>query len=137
MEINELVTVTRLKKEEDVKSAMHRGEIFKYKKLNYINYLFHNGEPMRFLTYLEFAPNKERGNHYHKVKEENMLIINGTLKAKYWLIDNSDESIEFILEPGDIVNVKPGVVHVYISKDGASAIEYSPQMLNIEDQIKI
>ena len=137
MKLNELVTVTKLVKAKDTKSAMHKGDIFKYEKQNRINYLFHNGKPMRFLTYLEFAPNIERGNHYHKEKEENMLIISGKLKAKYWLIDNYDESLEIVLEPGDIVNVKPGVAHVYIAKDGASAIEYSPQILNIEDQIKI
>lgn len=137
MRINELVTVTKLKKEEDIQSAMQEGRIFQYEKRNCINYLFHNGEPMRFLTYLEFAPNKERGNHYHKEKEENMLVIKGFLKAKYWFIDNRNECLELMLEPGDIVNVKPGVAHVYIAKEGASAIEFSSQVLDYNDQIKV
>lgn len=137
MKLNELVSVTKLKKEEDIGSALNKGEIFQYEKKNCINYVFHNGEPIRYLTYLEFAPGKERGNHYHNKKEENLLVLKGTLKAKYWMIDNSKDMLELTLEPGNIVNVKPGVAHVYIAKDGASAIEFSPQVLNYNDQIKI
>lgn len=137
MKINQLVTITKLKKEEDIKCAMQTGKIFQYEKRDCINYVFHNGEPMRFMTYLEFAPNKERGNHYHKDREENLLVIKGNLKARYWLVDNDDEVLELVLTQGDIVNVKQGVAHVYISKERASAIEFSPQVLNYNDQIKI
>ena len=136
MTINKLVSVTKLKKENDIGAALNKGNIFQYEKRGCINYVFHNGEPMRYLTYLEFAPNKDRGNHYHNEKEENLLVLKGNIKAKYWLLDNSDV-LELILEPGDIVNVKPGVVHVYISENGASAIEYSPQILDYNDQIKV
>ncbi len=137
MKLNELVSVTKLKKEEDIGSSLNKGEIFQYEKKNCINYVFHNGEPIRYLTYLEFASGKERGNHYHNKKEENLLVLKGTLKAKYWMIDNSKDMLQLTLEPGNIVNVKPGVAHVYIAKDGASAIEFSPQVLNYNDQIKI
>lgn len=136
MTINKLVNITKLKKECDIGAALNKGNIFQYEKRGYINYVFHNGEPMRYLTYLEFAPNKYRGNHYHNKKEENLLVLKGNIKAKYWLLDNNDV-LELMLEPGDIVNVKPGVAHVYISENGASAIEYSPQILDYNDQIKI
>lgn len=136
MTINKLVSVTKLKKENDIGTAFNKGNIFQYEKRGCINYVFHNGEPMRYLTYLEFAPNKDRGNHYHNEKEENLLVLKGNIKAKYWLLNNSDV-LELMLEPGDIVNVKPGVVHVYVAENGASAIEYSPQILDYNDQIKV
>lgn len=136
MKINELVTVTKLKKENYIGSSFEKGKIFQYEKRGCINYVFHNGEPMRYLTYLEFAPNKDRGNHYHNEKEENLLVLKGKIKAKYWLLDNS-EVLELMLEAGDIVNIKPGVAHVYMSENGASAIEYSPQLLDYNDQIKV
>ncbi|MDE5539110.1 MAG: cupin domain-containing protein [Bacilli bacterium] len=90
---------------------------------------------MRYLAYLEFSPNKVRGNHYHNTKEENLLVIKGIIKAKYWLLDNN-ETLELMLEPGDVVNVKPGVAHAYVSDGEASAIEFSPQILDYNDQIK-
>jgi len=137
MTLNNLVTVTTLSKEEDVKNALKEGKTFQYEKKGAINYLFNNGEPMCFLTTLEFVAGKERGNHYHNKKEENLLVTKGILKAKYWLPDNLEETLEFILNPGDIVNIKPGAAHVYISDEGASAIEFSPQILDISDQIGI
>lgn len=137
MKLDELVTLTKLKKREDIGDALSSGDIFQYEKPNSINYVFHNGEPIRFLTYLEFAPGKERGNHYHKEKEENLFVINGMLEAKFWLLDDSNEILELTLEPGDIVNVKPQVAHVYVSEEGASAIEFSPKKLNYEDNIKL
>lgn len=137
MRISELVTVIKLKKEDDIKSAFESGKIFKYEKSRNINYVFHNGEPMRYLTYLEFAPGKERGNHYHNKKEEYMIVLKGKLKAKYYLVDNPLESLELVLEEGDIVNVKSRVAHVYLSDDGANAIEFSPQILDYDDQIKV
>lgn len=83
MTINELVRVIKLKKQDDISSLLSNGELFQYEKRGYINYVFYNGEPMRYLTYSEFAPGKDRGNHYHNQKEENMLVLKGTLKAKY------------------------------------------------------
>lgn len=71
MQIADLITITKLKDVKDDKSkeaAFRRGDIFKYKKEGNMNYVFHNGTNMRYLTYLEFAPNKARGNHYYKKK---------------------------------------------------------------------
>jgi len=137
MKLNELITVITLPKEEDIKSALKEGKTFQYDKKGATNYLFHNGSPMCFLTTLEFVAGKERGSHYHKEKEESLLVTNGILKAKYWLANNPEDRLEFVLKPGDIVNVKPGAAHVYISDEGASAIEFSPQVLDISDQIDI
>lgn len=137
MKISDLVTVIKLKEEDDIKSAFQNGKLFKYEKRGNINYVFHNGDGMRYLTYLEFTPKKDRGNHYHNKKEESMIVLKGKLKAKYYLVDNPSENLELMLEEGDIVNIKPRVAHVYLSEDGASAIEFSPQILDYDDQIKV
>ena len=47
--------------------------------------LCHNGDGMRFITYLEFPAGKVKGNHYHKEKYENMVVIKGEVEAKYYL----------------------------------------------------
>ena len=137
MKLNELVTVTTLPKEENIKLALKEGKPFQYKKEGVTNYLFHNGSPMCFLTTLEFVAGKERGNHYHNKKEESLLVAGGVLKGKYWLPNDLKEILEIVLNPGDIVNIKPGVAHAYISDEGATAIEFSPQVLDISDQIDI
>lgn len=137
MKISDFVNVIKLNKEDDIQSAFENGKLFKYEKRGNINYVFHNGDGMRYLTYLEFTPNNDRGNHYHNQKEESMIVLKGKLNAKYYLVDNPYETLELTLEEGDIVNIKPRVAHVYLSADGASAIEFSPQKLDYNDQIKV
>ena len=136
MKLSELVTVMTLPREEDIKSALEVGTPFQYEKKGAINYLFHNGEPIRFLTTLEFVAGKERGGHYHKEKEDNLLVTKGVLKGKF-SFPNGHETFELIIGPGDIVKIRPGVVHSYVSDEGASAIEFSPQALDISDQIDV
>lgn len=97
----------------------------------------HNGEGMRFITYLEFPANKAKGNHYHKDKIEHMCIIKGSLKAKYYLPDDQNNSCEVLLEEGDVVTIYPNCAHVYLSEKGCNAIEFSPQKFDNKDVFSI
>ena len=99
--------------------------------------LCHNGDGMRFITYLEFPAGKVKGNHYHKEKYENMVVIKGEVEAKYYFPNNLDSSYKVTLREGDVVSIRPGVAHAYLSKEGCSVIEFSPQKYNQSDVYKI
>lgn len=99
--------------------------------------LCHNGDGMRFITYLEFPAGKVKGNHYHKEKYENMVVIKGEVEAKYYFPNNLDSSYKVTLREGDAVSIRPGVAHAYLSKEGCSVIEFSPQKYNQSDVYKI
>lgn len=99
--------------------------------------LCHNGDGMRFITYLEFPAGIVKGNHYHKEKYENMVVIKGEVEAKYYFTDNLDSSYKVTLREGDVVSIRPGVAHAYLSKEGCSVIEFSPQKYDQSDVYKI
>ncbi len=135
--LKDLVSIRKLEFVEDKTNAFKDGFLFKYKKENGINYVFNNGEPMKYLTYLEFPPNIERGKHFHQSKEENLLVLKGNLKVTCWKVGEEDNKLEINLMEGEILNIKPMCVHVYCSTNGASAIEFSTKKLNYKDQIKV
>lgn len=97
----------------------------------------HNGEGMKFITYLEFPANKVKGNHYHKDKIEHMCIIKENIKAKYYFPTDPNNSYEILLEEGDVVTICPNCAHAYLSEKGCSAIEFSPQKFGNKDVFSI
>ena len=135
--LRDLISIKKLELVEDKASAFQRGLLFKYEKANCLNYVFNNGKPMRYLTYLEFPPNTPRGRHFHKNKEENLLVLKGNIKVTCWKVGDEENVLEIELNEGEIINIKPMCVHVYYSINGASAIEFSSKKLNYNDQIKV
>lgn len=97
----------------------------------------HNGDEMRFITYLEFPKGKVKGNHFHKEKYENMAVIKGEVEAKYYFPENPSDFYKVMLGEGDVVSIMPGVAHAYLSKFGCSVIEFSPQKYDDSDVYKI
>ena len=135
MKITDFISITKLHPEKDW-GLLESGRGLMYKKQGAMLACIHNGEPMRYLAFIEFAPNTPRGGHYHNEKIENICVVSGKLKAKYWLADNSAESMEIELSPGDTVNIKPGMVHVYESTSGAFAVEFSPNKFELKDVLE-
>ena len=134
--IRDYISIRKLNKEKDTKS-LERGMGCIFKKNGALSAYYYNGEPMKYLAYIEFLPNTPRGGHLHKTKEENMCVISGTLKARYWLPKNSNDVLELTLKQGDIVNIKSGCAHIYNSDTGAVALEFSPQNYTEADSIKV
>jgi mannose-6-phosphate isomerase-like protein (cupin superfamily) len=85
-----------------------------------------NGIDVRFVAYVEFAGNlgSPRGNHYHRRRREWLYIVRGRLQAHYEDVE-SRESMELVLETGDLVCVEPGCAHVYFPLEYTQAIECS------------
>jgi quercetin dioxygenase-like cupin family protein len=97
----------------------------------------HNGDPVRFIAYLEFAAGKPRGNHFHKEKTEYLCVLKGSLRASFSLFDRPDDVVHRVLGPGDLVTVLPGCVHTYVADEHAAALEYSPQPFDPDDTYRL
>lgn len=124
--IHEYISIKKLNKEKDTK-ALEQGHGCIFSKNGALSAYYYNGSPMCYLAYITFLPHTPRGGHLHKTKEENMFIVSGSLKARYWLLSKPEEVLEVLLEQGEIVNIKPGCAHLYYSETGAVALEFSPQ----------
>lgn len=135
--LENLISIKKLEFVEDKTYAFQNELLFKYKKENCINYVFNNGKAMRYLTYLEFPPNIERGKHFHQYKEENLLVLKGNLRVTCWKVGDEENKLKLDLSEGEIITIKPMCVHSYYSTKGASAIEFSSKKLNYKDQIKV
>lgn len=133
--VKDYVKIEKLGTEKNPKGLEQDGKGYRIYKKDALTVLYHNGEPMRFLGYIEFVPEETRGDHYHKEKYENMCVVSGEIKAKYLLPENPDDVLEVVLLPGDIVRIIPGCAHSYLSDTGAVALEFSPQKFETSDTI--
>jgi hypothetical protein len=96
-----------------------------------------NGEPYRYLAFLEFQPDPDapRGNHFHAVKTEHLYIVDGLVRASYLDLDTGEQS-EVELRGGDLVAVSPRCAHAYIALEHSHAVEFSPLGYDPEDTIR-
>ena len=84
---------------------------------------FANGGTYQFAVYWDCYPGGPcRGNHYHLDKTEVMYVISGRLQAAYFDLD-TDERIDVVLEAGDLVRVRPRLVHSYIALADTQVVE--------------
>lgn len=84
---------------------------------------FANGANYRFAAYWDCVPGGPcRGNHYHCEKVEVMYLISGRLQAAYLDLDTA-ERFDMVLVAGDLVTVRPRLVHSYIALQAAQVVE--------------
>src|SRR5438552_16535572 len=72
---------------------------------------FYDGEePMRYLAYIELRAGAVRGNHYHKIKEEWIYMIQGEAAL---VIENVESKTRETtpLQAGDLAIIPPGIAH--------------------------
>ena len=93
----------------------------------------HDGEPIRFVHYLEFAPGQVRGSHWHARKRELLIVLHGTLEAWFLMPDDPGTVSRHLLAPGSVVGIEPGCAHRFRAPERASAIELSPQVFDVAD----
>lgn len=136
MIINEYVLIKKLSHEKQAEIFEKTGEGYFYTHQGASACVFHNGEPIKYIGYVEFAPNRSRGNHYHKKKNEYMCIVRGNMRAQFIVPEKCNEPIELELSEGDLILVKAGCAHSYISENGAAAVEYSSERFEKADTYK-
>ncbi len=134
--VAEYISITKLSQVKQADLFEKEGKGYFYTHQGAQACVFHNGESMCYIGYVEFAPMRSRGNHYHSQKHENICIINGSMLAKFILPERPNDVYEVRLEQGDIVHIEPGCAHSFLSEKGAIAVEYSPEKFKRKDTIR-
>lgn len=75
-------------------------------------------EPVNYVALLHFNEGEPRGNHYHKLKTEYLVVLNGRLRCRLHLPEDSSDVYEVILEPGKIIKILPNCAHVVTAIGG-------------------
>ncbi|OGP70514.1 MAG: hypothetical protein A2W09_03330 [Deltaproteobacteria bacterium RBG_16_50_11] len=93
-------------------------------------------EEIHHLALFEIRRGFSRGNHYHQKKEEVFYIAQGKLRALFMDMDTLQKE-ERILEKGDKIRIKPNCGHSFYGLENTVVVEYSPQVYEIEDNVRI
>ena len=93
-------------------------------------------EVMKHLAAFEIRKGFSRGNHYHEEKEEVFYVFQGKMEASFMEMDTLQKE-ERILEKGDKIRIKPRCAHLFYGLEDTLVIEYSPQVYDQRDTIKI
>lgn len=94
---------------------------------------FYNSEEgIRYIAYIELRAGTARGNHYHKVKQEYIYLLNGTVSL---FLEDLESKAEEVLPmiPGDLVLILPGIAHTLSVEKSGEAIEFSPAQFDPND----
>ena len=87
---------------------------------------------IRYMAVIETLLGSVRGNHYHKVKEEWIYVMQGELLL---LVEDiqTKERASVPLQTGDLVMIHTGLAHVLRTIKPGQAIEFSPTRFNPAD----
>ncbi len=94
------------------------------------------GEEVRHIAYFVIKAGYWRGKHYHERKDEVFYVVDGEIKAVFIDLD-TEEQMERILSKGDRVRVSPRCWHVFYGIVDASVVEYSPQIYDKGDAVRL
>ena len=94
---------------------------------------FYNGdEGIRYMAFIELLPGQMRGNHYHKVKEELVYVIQGEVVLSVADIE-SKASASVALRAGDLAVIRVGIAHAFRPTEPGQAIEFSSARFDASD----
>ena len=94
--------------------------------------VYDSDEPIRYLAYIELRENTVRGNHYHRIKEEMVYLIQGELLLV--VEDVHSKGREHVsLQGGDAVVIQPGVAHALRILKAGHALECSKTRFEAAD----
>jgi len=133
--VKDFVSVKKLNNTKDFQ-ALEIGAGCVYTDDNGTNFRY-NDEKICYLEYVEFAPNKVRGNHYHLERVENLCVLKGILSGTFFFPKSPDVRYEIDLVPGDLVTVLPGCAHCFVSDDIAVALVFAQQKFKSTDVYKL
>ena len=94
---------------------------------------FYDGdEGIRYLALVELRVGQIRGNHFHRVKEEQIYIISGEVRL---VTQSGDENtrVSIELRPGDLVMIATGVAHALKPIEAGCAVEFSKTRFDAAD----
>ncbi len=77
-------------------------------------------------AFIESKPNVIRGNHYHKLTTQHMIMTQGSLEYWYKPFGSSDEAKCVVLTKGDYVTTPPYEIHALkIGPEGNQFLVFS------------
>jgi uncharacterized cupin superfamily protein len=89
-------------------------------------------EGIRYLAVIELREGNPRGNHYHKVKEEFVYMMQGEVSLVAEDIESkARETVR--LQAGDLAFIQTGVAHALQVLRSGLAIEYSTARFDAAD----
>ena len=87
--------------------------------------LFYN-EAIHHVATVVSEPGVIRGNHYHKLTTQHMLMIDGSLEYWYRPVDSTEPAKMLVAKVGDLVSTGPNEVHALkIGPEGNKFIVFS------------
>ena len=94
--------------------------------------VYDSDEPIRYLAYIELREHTVRGNHYHRIKEEMVYLIQGELLLVVEDVHSKGRE-QVPLQTGDVAVIQPGVAHVLRILKAGHALEYSKTRFEAAD----
>jgi mannose-6-phosphate isomerase-like protein (cupin superfamily) len=92
-------------------------------------------EGIRYLAWIELKPGCLRGNHYHRRKAEFFYLLAGTVELTVEDLA-SGERAALTLTTGDLVFLRPEIVHTYRPLTPGHALEFSPVRFEPSDTFR-
>jgi mannose-6-phosphate isomerase-like protein (cupin superfamily) len=75
---------------------------------------------------LEISKGKRCSLHFHKLKTESFFLRSGKLRV--FIKEAEDKPIEeFVLSPGDCMDINPGLIHQMLALEDSELFEFSTQ----------
>lgn len=89
-------------------------------------------EGIRYLAVIETRGGSVRGNHYHKIKEERIYVLQGELLVL--VEDVETKARAFVsLRTGELLLIQTGIAHLLRTVEPGQAIEFSKARFNPAD----
>lgn len=79
---------------------------------------------------LELAKGRRCSLHFHELKTESFYLRAGKLLVRIKASPESAEIEEFELNPGECMDIEPGLVHQMLALEDAELFEFSTQHFN-------
>lgn len=94
--------------------------------------------PIQYVALLRYVMGEQRANHYHKLKLEHLIVLDGRLECEFFIPNSENEKIIIEVDAGKMITIKPGCGHTFTSlSETACVLELSPQKLDLSDQISL
>jgi oxalate decarboxylase/phosphoglucose isomerase-like protein (cupin superfamily) len=92
-------------------------------------------EGMRFIAYIELRAGGLRGNHFHKVKQEWVYVIQGEMELLLQEPEtNGRETVR--MQTGDLALIPTGIAHAIRTIQPGHAVEFSSSRFDPEDSFR-
>lgn len=98
--------------------------------------LYDSEKGIQYIASIELRAGSVRGNHYHKVKQEYVYMLSGTVTLI--LEDTTTQERQTCqMRKGDLALIHPGLAHALQVTESGLAVEFSPNRFDPEDTYRL